>query len=151
MFIEPMIHLLTTFFLRFSHWVVIVPCIVLGYCLISRRIFCHALCLLALGILLNIVLKNMFQIPLSPALGKEGFAFPSGHMHVATVLYGWLALNIKNRWFRLCMVIILLGVGFSLVHAGYHNYYDVFGGLFFGTLLVLLYHVLLLKIYKQRF
>ena len=136
-------NLLTTFFLSFSHWVVILPLMVLGYCLISKRIFCHALCLLVLSILLNIILKNIFQIPLSPALGKEGFAFPSGHMQVATVLYGWLAFNIKNIWVRLSIVIILLGVGFSLVHAGYHNYYDVFGGVFFGTLLIGIYHVLL--------
>ncbi len=145
-----MIHLVTTFFLSFSHWVVILPFIVLGYCLISRRVFSHAVCLLALSILLNIVLKNIFQIPLSPTLGKEGFAFPSGHMQAATVLYGWLALNIKNAWVRLSIVIILLGVGFSLVHAGYHNHYDVLGGVFFGTLLIFFYHFLLLNFPKQK-
>lgn len=143
-------NILTIFFLSFSHWVVILPLIILGYCLISRRVFCHAVCLLALSMLLNIVLKNIFQIPLSPTLGKEGFAFPSGHMQAVTVLYGWLALNIKHVWFRLSVVIILSGVGFSLVYMGYHNYHDVFGGLFFGTLLILLYHVLRLKFSKQR-
>lgn len=143
-------NLLTVFFLSFSHTIVIVPLIVLGCVLISRRIFCHALCLLVLSILLNIVLKHTFQIPLSPTLGKEGFAFPSGHMQAATVLYGWLALNIQNVWFRLSVVIILLGIGFSLVNAGYHNYYDVFGGVFFGSLLIACYHCVLLKFSRQK-
>jgi len=143
-------NLLTIFFLSFSHAMFICPLIILGYIGVSRRIFTHAVCLLALSILLNIILKHTFQIPLSPTLGKEGFAFPSGHMQAVTVLYGWLALNIKYVWFRLSIIIILLGVGLSLVEAGYHNYYDVFGGLFFGMLLVLLYHVLLLKLSKQR-
>ena len=71
-------------------------------------------------------------------------------MQAVTVLYGWLALNIKYIWFRLSIVMILSGVGFSLVHMGYHDYYDVFGGLFFGTLLIACYHYLQLKLSRQR-
>lgn len=48
----------------------------------NKKIFYHAACLVFLAILLNVALKSTFQVPLSAALGKTGFAFPSGHMMV---------------------------------------------------------------------
>ncbi|NQY43292.1 MAG: phosphatase PAP2 family protein [Legionellales bacterium] len=84
-------------------------------------------------------LKCFFKIPLSPILGIEGFAFPSGHMLTSTILYGYSAHQFKNKYYRIIVCILLAGIGISLVHAGYHNYYDILGGIFFAVSLMLIY------------
>jgi undecaprenyl-diphosphatase len=38
--------------------------------------------------LFNFALKIIFQVPLPAHIGKQGFAFPSGHMQSSVVLYG---------------------------------------------------------------
>jgi undecaprenyl-diphosphatase len=89
--------------------------------------------------LFNFALKITFQIPLSPHLGKEGFAFPSGHMQSCVVLYGWLIINTRKALYKVLLASLLSGVGLSLVYCGYHNYFDILGAMFFGSLLLLGY------------
>ena len=83
-----------------------------------------------------------FQVPLSPALHKVGFAFPSGHMQLATVLYGWLGLHIQNRSLQSLILVLLTGIGFGLVHFGYHTWFDVWGAVFFAGLILSFYQIL---------
>lgn len=92
-----------------------------------------------LSILINIALKIMFQIPLNPDLHKIGFAFPSGHMQLSTIVYGWLALKIPSARLRVLIGVILIGVGCGLVYFGYHTGLDVLGGVFFASLLIAFY------------
>lgn len=125
--------------LVFSHSIIIIPLMVLGFIWVDRRIFYHALCLILLSILVNSALKVSFQIPLPSSLGKEWFAFPSGHMQLSTVLYLWLAYKIPNTVLRLAIALLLTGIGLSLIHFGYHNFYDVLGAIVFALLLLLLY------------
>lgn len=126
-------------FLLFSDYIIIVPLLFVGFFCLNRKIFYHAVCLMLFSILLNVALKNMFQVPLSPALGKKGYAFPSGHMQLVTVFYGWLALKFHNHWLSILTMILLTGVGASLIHFGYHTIYDVVAALIVGILLLLLY------------
>ena len=91
-------------------------------------------------VLLNLALKITFQIPLAPSLGKEGGAFPSGHMQSSIVLYGWLFKSINRLSIQVLIIILLIGIGGGLVHLGYHNYFDVFGAVFAGILLIFTYN-----------
>jgi hypothetical protein len=43
---------------------------------------------------------------------------------------------------------LLIGISAGLVHLGYHNYFDVFGGVFFGLLLIFIYNWFL-KSFKE--
>jgi len=111
--------------LSFSHETVLVPLVVLGYIWISQRIFFNAICLILINMLIRFVLKNIFQVPSNPSLGKQGYAFPSGHMQSGVVLYGYLMKNTPSLLLKILIVFLLLGVGQSLVYMGYHNYFDV--------------------------
>lgn len=127
------------FFLGFSHFLFILPMLVLGFIFFNKHLVYHALCIMFFSIIINVVLKATFQIPLAPFLNKTGFAFPSGHMQLATIVYGWLALKTPNMVFRVLISFVLIGIGFGLVHFGYHTIIDVLGGVFFATLLIIFY------------
>ncbi|MDF1828090.1 MAG: phosphatase PAP2 family protein [Legionellaceae bacterium] len=138
------------FFLGFSHLEIILPMLVLGFIFLNKPLFYHTCCLMFFSLLINIALKSTFQVPLNPSIHHAGFAFPSGHMQLATVVYGWLAFNIANTSLRSSISIILAGVGFGLVHFDYHTVTDVFGGAFFGSLLIIFYALLKTKYPKIR-
>lgn len=125
---------LTDFFLFFNHETILVPLIVVGFIVFRRSVFGQAFYLLLFTMIFNSLLKSIFQIPLSPSLGKEGFAFPSGHMQVSFVFYGWLMMGYSSLSLRILLCFLLTGIAWALVHFGYHNWLDVLGALGFGFL-----------------
>ncbi len=135
-----MLEILTKFFLIFSHDTMIIPIIIGGFIWSNRNIFYHAICLVLLSMLLSFILKFIFQ-----KQSVYGLAFPSGHMQASVVLYGWLAYKFRNYFLTALITILLLGIGFSLVYSGYHDYYDVLGGIFFAILLLASYSFALNK------
>ena len=138
-----MLDIIAEFFLDASRVKFIVPFVILGYIWLDKRVFYQAICLLLISVIFNFALKSSFQIPLSPALGKDGFAFPSGHMQSSFVLYGWLIFNTRNILYRALMLVVLIGIAITMVNAGYHNYYDEVGAVFFGSALMIAYYFLL--------
>lgn len=136
--------------LNFSNQVFIIPVLVMGYILLGREKFSHALNLLMLSIICNSLLKAVFKVPLAAHLAQEGYAFPSGHMQSSMVLYGYLALNSKNIWYKFFTAVLLGGIGFCLSYFSYHDYFDVFGGILFGALLLVAYNFIAAK-YKQQY
>jgi hypothetical protein len=127
------------FFLGFSHLLFIFPMLALGFIFLNKHLFYHALCIMLFSIIINVALKATFQIPLAPFLNKTGFAFPSGHMQLAAIIYGWLAFKIPSTRLRILISVVLIGISFGLVHFGYHTFIDVLGGVFFAVLLITLY------------
>lgn len=127
------------FFLGFSHFLFILPMLALGFIFVNKPLFYHAFFIMFFSILMNVALKATFQVSLNPTIHHAGFAFPSGHMQLATIVYGWLAFNNTNKFLRACICLILVGVGFSLVHFNYHTTIDVLGGVFFASLIIILY------------
>jgi membrane-associated phospholipid phosphatase len=130
------------FFLEFSHPTIIVPLLLLVYIRAGHEIFYDTACLLFISPIVNVALKITFQIPLT---FKEGFAFPSGHMQFATVLYGWLAFRSRNIIYQIIASALIGAIGASLVHFGYHNFFDIGGGIFFGWLLIIIYYSIKIK------
>lgn len=137
-----MLDYLFRFLLLFSTDLLIIPIIVLGYMFLERKIFYHAICLMILSALFNVALKVTFQIPLTPLLYQEGFAFPSGHMQYAFSLYMWLAIHASKLIIKALATTLLIGIGLGLMYFGYHNIIDVLGAVFFGSLIVILYRAL---------
>jgi hypothetical protein len=137
---------LAKFFLLFSSEPVLMPLIFIGLILRQQK-FLNAAMLLFLTIILSALLKLTFAIPFSAETiarhNEQGFAFPSGHTQATAVFYGWLLLEVTNRYLKLFLAIIIAGVGFGLIEQGYHNFNDVLGGLFFAGLTIVCYKIIL--------
>lgn len=133
------LNMVTKILLMSCNEIVLVPVIIGGFLAIDRKIFGHATILLMFIMILNSFLKSIFQVPLAAHLNIEGYAFPSGHMSSAITFYGWLILNTKNNFIRFALAVLIAGVGFSLIHKGYHNIYDIAGSIFFCAILLAIY------------
>lgn len=130
---------ITKIILMSCNEVVLVPLIIGGFLGVDRKIFGHATILLMSIMILNSFLKSIFQISLPAHLNIETYAFPSGHMSTAITFYGWLVLNTKNNFIRFILVALIAGVGFSLIHKGFHNIYDISVSIFFSAILLGIY------------
>lgn len=106
---------------------------------INYSFLIQTLCLLCFTIILNYALKITFKIPLDISLHKKGYAFPSGHMNLTTTFYLWLFLHTCSRYWRACILLLLIGFGWGLIRYHYHNLRDVIGGGILGTLVVIFY------------
>jgi membrane-associated phospholipid phosphatase len=127
------------FFLAFSHQTILIPVFILGFTLHKRMVFGHAFFLLLITIIFNAVLKSIFQVPLSPSVGKEGFAFPSGHMQASVAFYGWLIYSFSSLFLRILLLLLLGSIGWSLVYFSYHNWIDILGAVTFALLTLFSY------------
>ncbi|MES2510662.1 MAG: phosphatase PAP2 family protein [Pseudomonadota bacterium] len=97
-----------------------------------------------LGMLLNVLLKNIFQRQRpsfdQPLLTLVTYSFPSGHAAAATLLYGvlaaWLVTVLRRSWhvhvIVLCACMVLL-VALSRVYLGVHYPSDVFAAMASST------------------
>jgi undecaprenyl-diphosphatase len=110
----------------------------LAFFFLERKYLVWALALLLFTTVYNVGLKYICQVPLPPALNKEGFAFPSGHMHSSVVFYGTLAYGVprKRLWVGIALVSFLSLIGIALVSRGYHYPPDVFAAAGFGLVSV---------------
>lgn len=118
--------------------------VIIGYLLFNEALFAKALMLLLFTMIYNTFLKAHWQIPLPPASGLEGWAFPSGHMHSA--------FDSKNRYFMAIVFVLLSFTGFGLVHRGYHYPLDVVGAVCFGAVTLTIFHVInLFEPFKTKY
>lgn len=134
-----------TFFdivLGFSHSLIFLLILLTGFVLINPRFFFQAACLVAFGIITNVALKGFFKVPLPTHLGPY-YAFPSGHMQSATILYVWLAVHVRFLPWRLFVALLLPSIGAGLIYYHYHQLDEVIAGFIFGLIIIALYHYLL--------
>jgi membrane-associated phospholipid phosphatase len=138
--------LLAKGFLTFGHPTLIIPFLIIGFLLeknaiiknseLSFIVWVNACLLILFTMIFNTLLKSLFLVPLHPAIGKEGFAFPSGHMQVSVAFYGWVFWIYANRSIRVLILLILAGVGWGLIQQGYHTLEDVVAAAVVGSLTV---------------
>ncbi|MCB2214401.1 phosphatase PAP2 family protein [bacterium] len=69
---------------------------------------------------------------------ESSFGLPSGHAQVAATVWGWLAVEVKKRWFTIAAIALIFLIGFSRLYLGVHFLSDVLLGWLLGGLLVLL-------------
>jgi len=141
----------TAFFLFVTHWHntlgVLVMTTLLILWLAYKRSWdwvLRALLSVPLGMLLNVLLKSIFQRQRpafdQPLLSLVTYSFPSGHTAAATLLYGvlgaWLVTVLKRRWHApvvvLATVMVAL-VALSRVYLGAHYPSDVFAAMASST------------------
>jgi len=120
----------------------IVPLLVIGYLAFRREVFARATLILLLSLSINPFLKSLFEVPLPESLGKEGWALPSGHMQSAVVLWGWFALEAKNRYFFAILPLLWIGIGGGLIYFDYHSLADVTAAVLSGSTLLAVFYYL---------
>lgn len=116
----------------------------LGYWLDRRGRWARVGLMFMLAAVLNAALKDIWQAPrpmLAPLVEEGGFSFPSGHAMISTAFWGWLAVELRRRWFTALAVLVIAAVMFSRVYLGVHWPRDVLGGAGFGALLIALGHL----------
>lgn len=67
---------------------------------------------------------------------EESRSFPSGHAQTSIVVWGYLALVLRRRWFSLFALVWVALIGLSRVYLGQHWPTDVLGGWLIGLLLL---------------
>jgi membrane-associated phospholipid phosphatase len=67
---------------------------------------------------------------------ESSFGLPSGHAQNAASIWGWLAVEVKQRWFTIAMLTLIFLIGFSRLVLGVHFLGDVLLGWLIGGLLV---------------
>ncbi len=134
------ITLLGKSWLYFIHPTIVIPVIIFCYFGQNRHKILRSLLLLCLSLIINPNLKCLFKVPLPAFLNSSGYAFPSGHMQSACVLWGWLAYEIKNPLYTGFTLILLSGIGYWLTFFGYHCWYDIFGAVITALLLIIIGH-----------
>ncbi len=138
---------LTALFKAFTHlgdagfFMVFVP---LGYWLWRPGLFTRFSLLLLGSTMLNVTLKEIFQVPRPDAaqlIHAMGWSFPSGHAQNAAAIWPWLALElgarratIKRRLWP-AVALVVAGVATSRVYLGVHTPRDVIAGGALGCVL----------------
>ncbi len=96
---------------------------------------------------LNEAVKLALHLPrpywISPAVqvfaDHSSFGFPSGAAMFGAAMYGYIATVVRRWWAVLVCALLLVTTSLVRLFAGVHFLPDIFGGLFFGFLLLLLF------------
>jgi membrane-associated phospholipid phosphatase len=135
--------ILTPFFKLFPFLVselVYFSLVALGYWFTGAIFYRDLGILICSGTLTNYFLKVVFKIPrpsVEPLIDTLGtFGFPSGDIQVALMVWGLLALRLRQRWFWILSFLIVGGIGFSRLYLGVHTPLDLLGGCVIGLLFI---------------
>jgi membrane-associated phospholipid phosphatase len=99
--------------------------------------------LLITSTIISEALKQLFKVPL--LCDPTRYGFPSGHTQFATIFYGWICYQLTlhaPRYLRIIYILLTLSIlacgVTSIVHYGYHTWFDIIGGLVSGGVLLFL-------------
>lgn len=92
----------------------------------------------------NTFFKFLFQTPrpywvsdsVTNVVHETSFGLPSGHSQNAAAIWGWLAVEVKKRWYTIVSILLILLIGVSRLAMGVHFLGDVLSGWLIGGLLV---------------
>lgn len=99
---------------------------------------------LLLGNAFNTFFKFLFHNPRPYWISEKvqayshetSFGLPSGHAQISASVWGWLAVEIKKRWFSVVALVLIFLIGVSRIYLGVHFLSDVLLGWLLGGLLV---------------
>lgn len=130
------------FFLFFSNVPVVITLLGLSYLYLGHAFCLQWSSLILLELIFNVTLKGIFHVP-APGITELLYVFPSGHMQLTTVCYGWLAWHLESFTLRMLLILLCVGQGYGLIHEHYHSLLDVVGALLAALSLLITYRGLL--------
>ncbi len=114
----------------------------LGFWLWRKPAFTRLAVIVAISGCLNYFLKDFWQDPrpdiamsLDGLVGKS-YGLPSGHAQTSTVLWLWLAYEVRRGWMWALAVFVIAGIAMSRLYLGVHDVEDVVVGLAIGLAVV---------------
>lgn len=117
-------------------------------CLVLLGFFFHkkypyglALVIVTFSMIVNVFLKNYFQVPLNDWLKQDGFAFPSGHMQFACAFWLSLLWHFRNKYFAILTATIIAGEAYGLTYFNYHNLKDIIAAFLTAIIIVATIHL----------
>ena len=135
-------------------FVILVVSFVLFLC--NRKVGLKIFYIFAIGVILNILFKNLFALPrpcqidLSVGLRcSTSYGFPSGGAESALLYAGVLWIECKKASWRIAGIIFALILSFSRVYLGLHYFTDILGGWALAALLLAVYYWVFPKCEKQ--
>lgn len=144
--LESFINQLVSISLFFSHDPAYIAGMLFCYTFPTRQKCFRVMLLLFSHMMLNTILKWYFQVPLPEGVNPNTYAFPSGHMHASLVFYGGLLMSYwHTKMLRLLIPLLLVSIGYSLIHMGYHHWLDIYGAWIVGLTGLYLYQRILLN------
>lgn len=136
---ELIISSVFSFFLLFTRDYIIFLLSIFGIIFVDRRLFLRTTILILFGLILNIYLKSLFQVPLKPHLGNDWWAFPSGHTQFAATFYGYLAYSYQDKLIKILCFGITVLVACALVYFNFHDWIDVIAAFGVAALLIIMF------------
>lgn len=122
-----------TFFLPFLYWVW------------NRDAATRLMVIVMLTSLLNAFLKDYWMNPRPDLVFRldaevaESFGMPSGHAQVSSVLWFWLAYEVRRTWMWILATVIMVMICLSRLYLGVHDVEDIIVGLALAAVSILLF------------
>jgi hypothetical protein len=136
---EPLTYFFTAATRLGSNWFALIF-LGLGLLFWRKSAFARLIVLCVLSEILNAHLKAAFTVPRpDPSyqlIGVSGWSFPSGHAQHATVMWLWLAYEIRRPWAWILGTVIAFAVALSRVYLGVHYGSDIVAGAAVGLLML---------------
>lgn len=131
----------SSFFLFMGQQTPIIIIFAFLYCFLNRQGASRLLFLLLFSMIMNAALKCFFKMPLKPHMADQNwYAFPSGHMQMCVVFYGYVGWLMRNQTKWVWALLPLLGLyGWALIDQNYHDLADVLAGAAVGVVLLALF------------
>jgi len=107
--------------------------------------------------ILNIILKNYFQLPrpflvndqIAQLSNPGGYSLPSGHAQAAVVFWITLAFFFNKKWAWIASAYLILSIGLSRIYLAVHYPSDILAGYLIGACFLFLFHLLGPKLNKK--
>jgi membrane-associated phospholipid phosphatase len=107
---------------------------------INKKLAYELIYVLLISVSINGSLKEIFERTrptFEGEIGKgvveaEGYSLPSGHAQNASTVWGFWALNLKNRKKQLLLATLIILIGFSRIYLAVHFFTDVIAGWIIG-------------------
>jgi len=115
------------------------------YWIWRKRAGAHLMILVILSAYINFLIKGVFAWERPPSdlwlIHARGYTFPSSHAVTVTVMWGFLALEVKKKWFSATAASLIILVAISRVYLGVHYPQDVIAGIATGLCLLFAYRL----------